>query len=189
MKKIYYARHGESFINVEDVFSSRPGTPLDKGLTPTGIQQARDGALHAKEKGIKFEYIVCSTSRRAHETAEIIAEIFGYPIGDIEYSDDFIELQFGELEGAPWNAFWESGKTYHDLSNYKNAETIELLQKRAAKALAYVQSLPYESVLVVSHSGFGRAFRRALHNEPYTLEFTMDKSTKSLPHGELLTLQ
>ena len=186
MKKLYYVRHGESFINIEDVFASRPGIALDKGLTDTGKRQALDGARSAQSTGLHVDHIVCSTSRRARETARVFADHLDIPAESIEYSDLFIELQFGELEGTSWSAYWESEKTYKDLHEYEGAESIEMLQKRAEKALAYLESLPYDSILVVSHSAFGRAFRRVIMRQPPELEFTMSKDGKSLPHGEVL---
>ena len=188
MKKLYYVRHGESYINIEDVFSSKPGTPLDKGLTPTGERQVREGAERAQAADLQFDHIICSTSTRARESATIIAETFEYPLDAIEYTDEVIELQFGSLEGSSWNAYWQSGKSYKDLANYDQAETVEQLQQRAEKALQRIKNMPYTSILVVSHSAFGRAFRRAINGESYEREFTMERKDKSLPHGEILEL-
>ncbi|MGB4966817.1 MAG: histidine phosphatase family protein [Candidatus Saccharimonadales bacterium] len=183
MKKLYFVRHGESYINIEDVFATKPGAPNDKGLTSRGKAQAQAGADKAAARHFKPDLVVASPLVRARETAEIIARTLGYPLHKIVISDLVVELQFGELEQTSWNAFWKSGKTYHSLADYEGAETIEQLQKRAERALAYLRSLPKENILVVSHSAFGRALKRAIDHESYTLEF---KNKSSLPHGEIL---
>lgn len=188
MKHLYYVRHGQSQINIDDFFATKPGTPLDKGLTDTGREQATNGIQAAKAQNLHFDVIVCSPLQRAKETARMYADAFGYPPKDILYSELFLEIQSGALEGTSWSAFWESGKTYKNLGEFEGAETIEALQQRAQKALAYLESLPYESILVVAHSCFGRALRRVIENQPYTYEFTMPEEGKSLPFGQALEL-
>jgi broad specificity phosphatase PhoE len=183
MKKLYFVRHGESYINIEDVFATKPGAPNDKGLTSRGKAQAHAGADKAAARHFKPDLIVSSPLLRARETAEIMARTLGYPLHEIVISDLVVELQFGELEQTSWNAFWESGKTYHDLANYKGAETIEQLQNRAERALDYLKSLPQDTILVVSHSAFGRALKRAVDHEPFAREF---ENKSPLPHAEIL---
>ncbi len=183
MKHLYFVRHGESYINIEDVFATKPGAPNDKGLTAKGKAQAQVAADKAVSTKFKPDLIVCSPLVRARETAEIIANAIDYPLSRIVTSDLVVELQFGELEQTSWNAFWESGKTYYDLADYEGAETIEQLQLRAKKALEYLHSLPEENILVVSHSAFGRALKRAVNDEPYTKEF---ENKSPLPHAEIL---
>jgi len=185
MKYLYYARHGESLANTRDMFGSKPGAVNDLGLTVFGRQQAVAAAHDAVAHELKPDLIICSPLVRAQETAQILATALGYPEQNIETSDLFMELQFGILEGTPWSAYWESGKTYYNLGEYAGAETIEILQQRATKAYEYLQSLPQDTVLVVSHSAFGRALRRAIHGQPYTDEFV---DGTSLPFGEVLQL-
>lgn len=185
MKHLYYVRHGESFINILDVFASKVGVPNDKGLTDTGQKQALEGAKHAKEIGLKPDIVFSSPLKRAQETAIILAKEIGYPEKDIVTSDLFLEMQYGELEGTPWMAFWESGKTYKDLPLYKGAETLEAMQLRAKKALDYLQSRPEETILVVSHSAYGRALRREVEGKPYSDEF---ENHTELPHGKVSKL-
>lgn len=185
MKHLYYARHGQSLANVRDTFGSKPGAANDLGLTALGKQQATIAAQSAAAQALKPDLMVCSPLVRAQETARILASALGYPEQNIETSDLFMELQFGILEGTAWDAYWESGKTYADLGQYAGAETIDRLQQRAAHAYAYLQSLPQDTILVVSHSAFGRALRRAIHGQPYTDEFT---NGTSLPFGEVIQL-
>lgn len=175
-------RHGESFINISNIFSSKVGTPNDKGLTETGQKQAVNGAKYAKEAGLKPNIIICSPLKRAQETAIIFAKELVYPEADIVTNDLFVEMQYGALEGTPWLAFWESGKSYKNLGDYAGAETLEVMQQRAKKALEYLKSRPEETILVVSHAAFGRALQREVDGKPYSDEF---ENHAELPHGEV----
>lgn len=186
MKHLYYVRHGESLINTGDTWGDRPGSPHDLGLTDSGRAQALQGAMAAKKAGFKPDLIVASPLLRTRETAVIFAEALGYPIDTIEYNDLLLEVQVGELEGTSFSAFAKDN-TYADLGKFKGAETIEKLQKRAAKALAYLKSRPEETILVVSHSCFGRAFVRTIKDLPYTDEFEPEHN-KTLPYAEPLKL-
>ena len=185
MKYLYYTRHGESFVNTDDVQADGHGHVQDLGLTETGQGQALAGAKAAKAKKLKPTVILCSPLARTRETAAIIAAELGYPAANIEYDDLFQEIQFGELGGMSYKEFKQK-HTYADLGKFKDAETIEALQERAEKALAYVQSRPEEIVLIVSHSCFGRAFRRVIEGRPYTDEFL--PSSVPLPYGEITRL-
>jgi probable phosphoglycerate mutase len=185
VRYLYYTRHGESLINTTDVWADTPGTSVDLGLTQAGRKQAKAGALAAKKAGLKPDLIICSPLARARETASIIATELGYPLEEVEYSDLFIEVQVGELEGTPYSKFKEK-YTYADLGKFKGAETIEALQERAARALTYAKSRPEKTVLIVSHSCFGRAFRRVIEGRPYSDEFL--PSATPLRYGEITKL-
>lgn len=94
-------------------------------------------------------------------------------------------MQVGELEGTSFAEFVKQ-YSYADLDKFKGAESIEALQQRSTRALAYVQSLPDEIILIVSHSCFGRAFYRSVEGRPYTDEFL--PGTVPLPFGEISQL-
>jgi probable phosphoglycerate mutase len=185
MKRLYFARHGESLVNVRNIFATKLGTENDLGLTETGRQQAAEAGQKAADEHLKPDLIISSPLPRAVETAEIIAHAVGYPVEHIETSPLLIEIQYGELEGTPWQAFWDAGHTYADLGKFAGSETVETLQQRANEAYKYLQSLPQERILVVSHSGFGRALRRAVRGQSWEHEFS-DGGNTSLPHGEIL---
>lgn len=185
MNQLFFARHGESYVNVEHIFATKAGTLNDKSLTPLGIEQAHTVGRQAGEKNQAFDLIVSSPLKRARETASIIASYVNYPESKIVINDLFLEIQLGALEGTPWADYWDSGKTYADLHEVKNSETIESLQQRAATALAYIRTLPEKNILIVSHSAFGRAFRRTVNGVPFSDEF---ENHKSLPHAEIIQL-
>ena len=184
MKKLYYVRHGESHINTNDMWADSPGSQHDLGLTDLGRELAVNGATKVKAKGLKPDLILCSPLMRTRETASIIASELGYPLEQIEFNDLFLEIQVGELEGTSYKKFIKK-YTYADFDQFAGAETIEDLQNRAERALRYVKSRPEKVILVVSHSCFGRAFRRVIDGSPYTEEFN---GAIPLPYGEILRL-
>jgi uncharacterized phosphatase len=185
VKHLYFIRHGESYVNIEDEFASSVGAKEDKGLTDTGKQQALVAAEQAKADGFRCDLLVCSTLLRAKQTAEIMAAHIDYPLDKIRYSDLLIEIQFGELEGRPWNEYWQAGHTYADLDKVKGAESLEMLQQRAEKALEFLHNLPEDDILIASHSAFGRALKRVIAGLPYNDEFIHGDS---LPFAQILQL-
>lgn len=187
MKHLYYVRHGQSLVNVGGKFCTQVGTALDLGLTELGKEQAVNDGKKAAVAGMKFDLILASPLLRARETAQLIAEQVGYPAEKIELLDLIKEISFGELEGTDCELFYDN-YTYADLNEFKGAETIEQLQQRAERALEHIRQLPQDNILVVSHSLFGRAFRRVVNGQPYTEEFAHGKHAASLPHGEILRL-
>lgn len=185
MKRLYYARHGESLVNVRGIFATKLGTKNDLGLTELGQPQAIKSGKDAASKDLKFDVLVVSPLARTLETAKIIAKEVNHPPDCIITSELFLEIQYGELEGTSWQTFWDAGNTYADLGKFSGAETIEDLQQRASKAFGYLQSLSEDTILVVGHSAFGRALGRVINNEPWQDEFTKGVP---LPHAEILRL-
>lgn len=184
MKHLYFTRHGESQTNIGNLWGNTVGAKNDLPLTDTGRQQALETARNAKAAGFKPDRVVCSPLARARETAAIIARELGYPLEAIEYNALLVEVQVGELEDTPFFDYWDH-YTYADLGNFEGAETIEALQQRAGRALAYVRSLPEDDILVVSHSCFGRALKRVITERPYTEEFTHGEP---IPYADILQL-
>jgi len=184
MKHLYYARHGQSLVNVGGQFCTRVGTPLDQGLTELGRQQALQAGRRAQQAGFSFDLVLSSPLVRAQETAQLIAEQVGYPSAAIQTLELLIELQFGELEGTQCDLFYDN-YSYADLDKFHGAETITELQARAGQALEQLRGLPDQHILVVSHSLFGRALRRVVNGQPASDEFVHGQS---LPHGDIIQL-
>ena len=126
--KLYFARHGESEANVQQVFWNQ----LEGyGLTDTGREQA--AALVAHLVGIEFVALYCSPALRAVQTAEIVGRRLGLTP---EVADGLREWYTGILEGqkcsketeglhwwatAQWmkhdnhDARIEGGESFHDI--------------------------------------------------------------------------
>ena len=167
MKQIYFWRHGECELNLQKVFAGRSDSPL----TEIGRSQARFAGQDVIIKGIKIDKIVSSSLWRAYETAVIVAREIGYREQDIVTTDLLMERSFGMLEGTPRTEFFDA-HSYQDIDLAPRAETIEQLHERAAQALKFIQTFPEDNILVVSHSAFYRAFRRAVKNDPFSHEYT-----------------
>ena len=87
-------RHGQTEHTPERRFSGRNDLPLSR----TGRAEAEAAAARVAELGI--EVIVASPLRRTRETAEIVAATLGLPV---EFDDDLVELDFGDIEGLTFD--------------------------------------------------------------------------------------
>ena len=81
MKHLYLIRHGKA--------THKPMPDSKRYLTEKGIKRTTKYAHILAEHNIKPELIVSSPAVRALQTAEIIAEILGYPVQDIEINPVF----------------------------------------------------------------------------------------------------
>jgi broad specificity phosphatase PhoE/ribonuclease HI len=142
-------RHGQTEHTPERRFSGRNDLPLSR----TGRAEAEAGAARAAELGI--EVIVASPLRRTRETAEIVAATLGLPV---EYDDDLVELDFGDIEGM---TFEEAAKK-HPLAARRfgtdvtmaapGGESVMDVSTRVARARRRILAQHAgKSVLVVTH--------------------------------------
>jgi uncharacterized phosphatase len=158
-------------MNKQNRWAGTTETPLSE----TGRQQAE--AAGQKIKDLDIQHIISSPLSRAKETAEIIAEQIGYPVSKIEVNPLFIERHFGEFEGKVQTPDL-------DIDSVADVETIDTILERAKKALAYLETLDYENILVVSHGSFGRALRHHLSEEfPYV---SMADDYNMIPNAEVV---
>lgn len=146
MKILYFMRHGLTEMNVAGKWSGSTETILTK----EGREQAKRAGKAAKDLGI--DAIVCSTMVRAVETAEIVAKEIGYPLDKIHKSSLLIERHFGELEGQPY-------KPDLDMDGMADVESLDTLKNRARLALEWIETVPGNVILVVSHGSTGRMLR------------------------------
>ena len=93
MTKIYLIRHGETILNVQNKISGQ----IETDLTELGKKQARECALDLKKKGVEFDVILCSTLKRAKDTAAIISNVLPAPI---VYDENLQEFSNGIFEGV-----------------------------------------------------------------------------------------
>jgi broad specificity phosphatase PhoE len=180
MKHLFYVRHGETEMNIARLLSGTINTPLTKN----GIRQAIKTGQDIKTTLPKIDLIICSPLERAYETAKLIAQEIDYPVSKIQQNDLLVERTYGVLEGTSNAHFMEPGN-YHELDAVEGSETIEELQKRAAKAFDYISQLDYDNILVVAHNAFGRAFKRVTQHQPHTQEYEM---LEHIPNASVLEL-
>ena len=154
MKHLYIIRHGQSEYNRDGLLAGTTDTPL----TDVGREQAHEAGAQLRDKSI--DYILCSPLSRAHETATIIAGEIGYDPTLIEVNELARERNFGELEGSHWYE--------RPLTGTPGIETKEALLERVQKLYDYVKTRPEDTILIVAHGSFIRAFRNVIDpNQPY----------------------
>jgi broad specificity phosphatase PhoE len=161
--RLYFARHGESEANVQQVFwNGLEGY----GLTAKGRQQAEALAERLAGEGVDFAALYCSPVLRAVQTTRIIAARLGLPY---ETADGLREYDVGNLEGEGYNEenqqlYWEvttawlergewdvrieKGESYRDIKD-RFMPFVRGLERDHAKTDA--------NVLLIGHGGTFRA--------------------------------
>jgi broad specificity phosphatase PhoE len=154
MKTLYIVRHAESEGNMGPL-QQGPITPLSE----KGREQLQP--IADRFKTIKIDKIISSPYVRARDTAQAIAECMAK---EVVYSDLLIERvrptimigmdkeseEYSEIEKAIADNF------HDDTWRYSDEETFLDLKTRAGKLLAYIESLPEEDILIISHGFFMR---------------------------------
>lgn len=156
--EIFVARHGQNEDNVAGVL----GGHRDKPLTDHGRQQARDLAQGIIDAGLTFDAVYCSPLIRAHETADIVAEIAGIPKPIV--IDDLIERNGGIMTGMTIEAIKQGVKTsilQTELITYfldaEGAEQFPDMVVRGQRILDHVRQLHSSGrVLLVCHGDIGK---------------------------------
>ena len=175
--RLYFIRHGESTSNYGEFITGRQDVPL----TEKGREQAREAGREILKQGIKLDHIICSSLVRAHDTAKLIAHQIGYPEDMIQVNDLVIERSFGALEGTPKDKTGGlTDKMIHDSGG-------ELDPAIRVRAQSFLESLKGTTgtVLVVSHTGFGRRLRAVINDIP-TAQSDNFENAKLTDLGEIL---
>lgn len=173
---LYFVRHGQTDDNKNgNLLTGWVDTPLNE----TGIKQARDAALNLKDTSIDICY--CSPLSRARSTMEEIKKY--HPNLQVIYDDRLKERYYGELTGTPAESLpfarWDGKANIPD-----SMESIIHLYNRVASF--YREILVKEkgkNVLVVAHSGIGRATYYYFNGLPENLDFT----SANIKNAEVLT--
>ena len=152
-KRIYFVRHGESEGNT-GIFIQTAETPL----TEKGVEQAK--IIANRISNLEFDLLVASTYHRAIQTAEFISKVTKKPFIT---SDLLVERlrpseQFNTLQNS-----LESQKSQEQYlaafvlgEKYKDGESYYEITNRAKAALEFLEKLPEEKIVVVSHGMFLR---------------------------------
>ena len=175
---LYFIRHGESTSNYGDIITGQQDVPL----TEKGRDQAREAGREIIRQHIHIDHIICSSLMRAHDTAKLIAQAIGYPEDDIQINDLVIERSFGSLEGTPSD---KSGRLTDNLIQNSGGELDPAIRFRAQLFLESLQNIR-GTVLVVSHTGFGRRLRAVINDIP-TAESQNFKNAELTDLGEILS--
>lgn len=137
---VAFIRHGQTDWNREGLLQGSSDIPLND----TGREQARDAFMTLGSR--PWDVVVSSPLRRARETAQIIADGLGIPLGPAY--DALVERDYGDLEGTPSAAAIE--RWPH--RDYPGAESLDSVATRGAAALDRIAAdNPGAAVLVVCH--------------------------------------
>ena len=151
MTRIWLIRHGEP---VEEARGRCYGT-FDFELSPAGREQMAQVAQYLRDEPIAAVYT--SPLSRARESAQIIRP-------HAEVVTDLREIDFGELEGLPYD---EIAVRYPDVYRqwmesptevqFPKGEAFEEMRERVLRAFDKIRSLPDgRTIAIVSHGGVNR---------------------------------
>jgi probable phosphoglycerate mutase len=142
------ARHGETDWNRQLRFQGHADQPLND----TGRRQARELAGRLRNEPIAAVY--ASDLRRASETAEIVAQSLGLPLG--------LDPRLREIDVGSWQ-----GRTRAELDGVAwDGESYDDHRLRVVAALRDISdSYPGACVLVVGHGGTLRRVQEAALGE------------------------
>jgi len=144
LRLFVFARHAESTANTAHVFSSDPARPV--ALTERGREQAR--VLGTQLANVRIDLAVGSRFLRALETIDIALDGRNVPV---LIEPGFDELQAGDLDGAPMEAYW-SWKHQHTLGDrFPHGESPDDALRRYANALRSLLARTEPVTFVVLH--------------------------------------
>jgi broad specificity phosphatase PhoE len=155
MKTVYFVRHGQSQANANLRIQQVPETLLTK----RGEEQAEIVAEHLAK--LPLDGLVASTYTRAMATAEFIHQKTALPV---QYSDLFVEWRRPSVQmlrgrfhpqwlWAQFNIFLNRNRSSY---RYSDEESIDELFARARAALSFLEKMPEENIVVVTHGAFMR---------------------------------
>ncbi len=154
--RVYFVRHAQSVGNSRRMYFN-----FTDPLTRTGIEQAEKVAERFKD--IQIDVIVCSRHERAMHTARIIGKALNKKIRITSLFNE--QKTPTEWHGQPTQGnvvsetLLEQEKHMGEPKwHYSDEENKFDLEKRARRAMRYLEDLGKKNVLVVSHSGMIRMF-------------------------------
>ena len=144
LRLFLFARHAESAANAGHVLNTDPSRPV--ALTERGRAQAR--ALGVQLANLPIDLAVCSRLLRTQETVSIA--LGGRPV-PVVTEPGFDEIQVGDLDGEPIQAYWDWLGQHTDRDRLPHGESLDDALRRYAGALRWLLTRPGEVILVVTH--------------------------------------
>ena len=151
MGHFYFARHGQTVLNVENKICGA----TDIELTEKGHQQARELGEKILEENVHIDEIICSPLIRAENTARHISEVTGIPM---RVEPRLKEQNFGKYESTPRNGeeFQHAKTCFAD--SYEGGESMIRFCQRIYNLLDDIKKESDGKVyLLVAHNGVARA--------------------------------
>ncbi|MCA9386095.1 histidine phosphatase family protein [Candidatus Dojkabacteria bacterium] len=157
---ILFIRHGESIDDIED----RYGGFADFDLTEKGRNQVSACTKKILDLDEKFEIILSSPLKRAHESAKIIATEFNLEIEIFEYLKE--RNLNGVLTGLTKS---EAKEKYPNLVKIHNrweyvdgSERTNDFNTRVKNGIQLLLDMKYDSLIAVTHGLFLKTFFKEL---------------------------
>lgn len=159
---VYFVRHGQTLLNIEDLVCGI----VDSPLTELGHQQAIETGKKIKKMNLKIDVILYSPLSRAKDTAKHISEICGVSMVE---EPRLIEIAYGKYEKTPKNceAFMEAKKQF--VSNYETGESMFHAAQRIYNLLDDLKK-DNKTYLLVAHNGISRivhSYFNSMSNDEY----------------------
>ncbi len=150
MRKLYFARHGQSIWNVENKICGA----TDIALTEQGHEQARKLGKLIARAGYGIDEILYSPLIRAAETARHIHEITGLPMRE---EIRLKEQDFGKWESTPRDGAAFRAAKAQFVNRNGGGESMMQMAQRIYNLLDELRREPEgKAYLLVAHNGIAR---------------------------------
>jgi alpha-ribazole phosphatase len=147
MANIYLMRHGKV-----------SGAPALYGHTDISVERHIQCVLAEKiEAKLSFSRVVTSTLIRCSELAQQIVEHNSQL--SLHAEPDFMEMNFGDLDGVPFEELGQLGDTLEAFSRspidspLPNGETLSVFYDRVIRAWQQLVKNTHEDTLLITHGG------------------------------------
>jgi len=150
---IYLIRHGETDANVAGIWQGSTDSPLNE----RGLMQARALARRIAREQLPITVIYSSPLRRAHQTAEMVAEALGGV--PIVLDAGLAEYHLGEWEGLSYEQLkdekrlWELMAEDPDFTPPGGESPRQFAMRLINSFQTIIQKHAGETVAVVGHGG------------------------------------
>jgi len=183
-KVLFFVRHGETDYNQR---LQVQGRGIDASLNSKGQQQAL--ALASRLAKEPFDFVACSTLKRAIQTTEYVVKYHSHL--EINKYTELDELWFGDWEGKTWDpkhpenistelndllSAWKQGKTN---LGAPNGECPLDAEQRALKVIKHILDQDIQHALLIAHGRLLKVIlcsllKKGLHNMH---EFQVDNTS------------
>jgi broad specificity phosphatase PhoE len=139
-----FARHAEAATNTSHVLNSDPSRPVS--LTARGREEAR--ALGEQLANLHIDLAVGTRFLRTRQTLEIALQGRSVPI---IVEPGFDEIQAGDFDGAPIDAYWSWKQHHLESTPFPHGESTEYAFGRYAGAVRRLLARTEQVTLLIVH--------------------------------------
>ena len=198
--KYFLLRHGQTIYQKE---GREMNYPADSGpflsLTEEGKEMVKQSAQKIKnicdECSQNIDFVFVSPFLRTKQSAEIVANVFGFDSKKINYDERLVDIDLGEFMGKSmqesWN-FYLGDKITFD-NRPKDGESWDDILKRLKSFLDEVeQKYSGKNILIISHADpiwLMAGYLREFKNENQYLEARNDRQNSYPTVGQLIEIK